>query len=55
LTVQLRLIILSSDARGARNWQLSRRQLAIAALTALGALASALWLGWKISELAARG
>jgi hypothetical protein len=53
--MQVRLIILSSDARGARNWQLTTRRLAVAGLAALGALASALWLGWKISELAARG
>jgi hypothetical protein len=53
--MQVRLIILSSDARGARNWQLTTRQLAVTGLAALSALASALWLGWKISELAARG
>jgi hypothetical protein len=53
--MQVRLIILSSDARGARNWKLTTRQLAVAGFAAFSALASALWLGWKISEFAARG
>jgi hypothetical protein len=52
--MQLRLIILTRDARPARSLTLTAGRLALAALAAVCAVASALWLGWKLSELGLR-
>jgi hypothetical protein len=51
----LRLIVVTNDARGARSLKLSPLRLTLALLAAVCAVASALWLGWKISAFAGPG
>jgi hypothetical protein len=52
--VQLRLVIFANDGRGARNLSLGAGSMLGAAVVLLGAVASVLWVGWKIGELTAR-
>lgn len=50
----LRLVIFSSDGRGAKNITLGPLKLALIALSLLAAISVVLWLGWTIGELTAR-
>ena len=52
--MQLRLVIFASDGRGARNLALGAGSIVSAAVVLLAAVASVLWVGWKIGELTAR-
>jgi len=52
--VQLRVVIFGNDGRGSRNVNLSTGSIVFAAVAMVAALASILWLGWKIGELTAR-
>jgi hypothetical protein len=52
--MQLRVVIFGSDGRGSRNLDLSLTTIVVGALVMVTALASVLWLGWKIGELTAR-
>jgi hypothetical protein len=47
------LVIFGSDGRPARHVRLSPVALAFALISASGALAGAIWIGWKIGELTA--
>lgn len=50
----LRLVIFSSDGRGARNVTLGPLKLVLVTLTLLAAISVVLWLGWTIGELTAQ-
>ena len=50
----LRLVVLSSDGRPARNIKLGPLKLAIVGLASLTAISVVLWLGWKFGELTAQ-
>lgn len=50
----LRLVIFSSDGRGARNLTLGPLKLALVTLSLLAAISVVLWLGWTIGELTAQ-
>jgi hypothetical protein len=52
--VQLRVVIFGNDGRGSRNLNLGTGTIVIAAVVMVTALASILWLGWKLGELTAR-
>jgi hypothetical protein len=52
--VQLRVVIFGNDGRGSRNVNLSTGTIVIGAVVMVAALASILWLGWKLGELTAR-
>lgn len=52
--MQLRLVILPSDGRGARNLVVGPFKLALFVLVALAAISGVLWMGWKIGELTAQ-
>jgi len=50
----LRLVIFSSDGRGAKNVTLGPLKLALVTLSLLAAISVVLWLGWTIGELTAQ-
>ena len=50
----LRVVIFGNDGRGSRNVNLSTGTVVAGFVVMLAALASVLWLGWKIGELTAR-
>jgi hypothetical protein len=50
----LRLVIFSSDGRGARNVTLGPLKLALVTVSLLAAISVVLWLGWTIGELTAQ-
>ena len=52
--MQLRVVIFGNDGRGSRNLNLNTATIVAAAVVLVFALASILWLGWKIGELTAR-
>ena len=52
--MRLRLVILSSDGRGARNVTLGPLKLTLFALSLLAAISIVLWLGWTVGELTAQ-
>jgi hypothetical protein len=52
--MQLRLVILASDGRGARNFEVGPVGLALALVFLVAAVSGVLWLGWKIGELTAQ-
>lgn len=52
--MQLRVVILGSDGRGAKNLEMGLAAVIGGAVLVLLALGSVLWLGWKIGELTAR-
>ena len=47
------VVIFGSDGRPARHVRLNGLALAFALVSASGALASAVWIGWKVGELTA--
>jgi len=52
--VALRVVIFGNDGRGSRNLNLSVGTVVVGVVVVVAALASVLWLGWKIGELTAR-
>jgi hypothetical protein len=52
--VALRVVIFGNDGRGSRNVNLSTGTVVASLVVMVAALASVLWLGWKIGELTAR-
>ena len=50
----LRVVIFGNDGRGSRHLNLSTGALIAGVVVMVAALASVLWLGWKIGELTAR-
>lgn len=50
----LRIVIFGNDGRGSRNLNLSLTTIVVGVVVMVAALASVLWLGWKIGELTAR-
>lgn len=52
--MQLRIVIFGGDGRAARNLDMGIGTILIGGILLLSALASVLWLGWKIGELTAR-
>ena len=51
--MQLRVVIFGNDGRGSRSLSFSRGTIVAGAVAMVAALASILWLGWKIGELTA--
>jgi hypothetical protein len=47
------LVILGADGRAATNLRMNAGRLLAAFVLVAGALASALWVGWKVGELTA--
>ena len=52
--MQFRVVIFGNDGRGARNIYVGLGSVLGGGVIVLAALASVLWLGWKIGELTAR-
>ena len=52
--MQLRIVIFGNDGRAARNLDVGIGTILGGGIVVLAALASVLWLGWKIGELTAR-
>lgn len=52
--MQLRLVILASDGRGARNLVVGPVKLTLMLLVVFAAISGVLWIGWKIGELTAQ-
>ena len=50
----LKIVIFGNDGRGSRNLNLSVGTVVAGVVVMVAALASVLWLGWKIGELTAR-
>lgn len=47
------LVILGGDGQGAKHLRISGGLLALVLCAGTGAIAGALWIGWKIGELTA--
>ncbi|MEY4583420.1 MAG: hypothetical protein RL701_8123 [Pseudomonadota bacterium] len=52
--MQVRLVILASDGRGARNLEIGPVGLTLGLVALVAAISGVLWLGWKIGELTAQ-
>jgi hypothetical protein len=52
--MQLRLVILAGDGRGARNLVVGPVKLVVMMLVVCAAISGVLWIGWKIGEFTAQ-